>query len=297
MDIQKLKYFHATARLEHITRAAEQLHISQPSLTQSIRALEEELGVPLFRRQGRKVVLTEFGQFLSRRLDELLPAFDRLTEEMTHLKQTATATIRLHILAASSLVMQAVMAYQKERPDVIFDVEQNGTLRDCDISITTSSPEADAPAAAGAAHPVCRYVKKEKIGLAVPLSSPYAAASAVALPALRDESFVLLSESRLFGTICYRFCAEAGFQPKILFESDSPTAVRDIVGMGAGVAFWPEYSWGALPSDALKLLHVTEPCCERDLILELHSRTPQSAYAEEFYRFLIGRLETDPPCP
>lgn len=290
MDIQKLKYFHVTAQLEHITRASEQLHISQPSLTQSIHSLEEELGVPLFRRQGRTVALTEYGRFLRERLDELLPAFDRLTAEMQQLKTTETKTVRLNILAASSFVIQAVIDYKKQNPDVIFDVEQNEARRDCDISITTNGAEMH-----NALPSVMRYEKKEKIGLAVPCSSPYAGAEAVTLREMRDESFVFLSESRLFGALCYRFCAEAGFHPKILFESDSPTTVRNIVGMGAGVTFWPEYSWGELPSGNLKLLAISEPCCARDLILTLHSRSPHSVFAEDFYRFLVERLEKHSP--
>ena len=55
MDIQKLKYFYTTAQVEHITRASEILHISQPSLTQAIHTLEFELGVDLFHRQGRRI--------------------------------------------------------------------------------------------------------------------------------------------------------------------------------------------------------------------------------------------------
>ncbi|MBQ8258448.1 MAG: LysR family transcriptional regulator, partial [Clostridia bacterium] len=104
MDIQKLKYFYVTAQLEHITRAAEALHIAQPSLTQAIHLLEDELGVPLFKREGRKIALTEFGRYLQERLDVLLPEFDNLASEMQQLKQAVTKTVKLNILAASSFV-------------------------------------------------------------------------------------------------------------------------------------------------------------------------------------------------
>ena len=108
MDIQKLKYFHTVAELEHVTRAAEILHISQPSLTQAIRLLESELGVPLFQRQGRKIALTEFGRYLKQRLDLLLPEFDNLAIEIEELKQTVTNTVKLNILAASSFVINTL---------------------------------------------------------------------------------------------------------------------------------------------------------------------------------------------
>ena len=69
MEIQKLRYFQTIAKYEHITKAAEELHISQPSLSQAMHLLEEELGVPLFRKQGRRIGLTEFGVYLKQRLE------------------------------------------------------------------------------------------------------------------------------------------------------------------------------------------------------------------------------------
>ena len=125
MDIQKLKYFYTTAQLEHISNAAQILHISQPSLTQAIHSLENELGIPLFQRQGRKVILTEFGKTLKQRLDLLLPEFDNLAIEMQQLKETVTKTVKLNILAASSFVINTIMDYRKDNPDVVFDFEQN----------------------------------------------------------------------------------------------------------------------------------------------------------------------------
>ena len=288
MDIQKLKYFHTTAQLEHITKSAEILHISQPSLTQAIHALEEELGVPLFQRQGRKVVLTEFGIHLKRRLDSLLPEFDHLTVEMDELKQSVTKTVKLNILAASSFVINTIMDYKKKNPDVIFDFEQNELKYSCDILITTNGLKMSSEKKY-----LRRCVKKEKIYLAVPKDSQYAEESAIDLRAVRNESFIMLSNTRLFGVICNKFCSIAGFYPKILFESDSPTAVQNIISMGAGIAFWPEYSWGKLHNKNLTLVPISEPVCQRDLIVELYERYPQSLHAEDFYNFLLKKLSKD----
>ena len=285
MDIQKLKYFYTTAQLEHITRAAEILHISQPSLTQAIHSLESELGVPLFQRQGRKVVLSEFGKNLKQRLDTLLPEFDHLAVEMEELKQSVTKTVKLNILAASSFVINTIMDYKKKNPDVIFDFEQNDLKYNCDILITTNGLNTD-----HAKNYLQRCVKKEKIYLAVPKDSKYAKVPSIDLGMVKDESFIMLSSTRLFGAICNKFCSIAGFYPKILFESDSPTAVQNIISMGAGIAFWPEYSWGKLQNKNLTLLPIASPICQRDLIIELHERNPKSLYAEDFYNFLLKKI-------
>ncbi len=285
MDIQKLKYFYTTAQLEHVTRAAEVLHISQPSLTQAIHLLEEELGVPLFQREGRRIVLTEYGKSLKQRLDVLLPEFDHLAVEMEQLKNSVTKTVKLNILAASSFVINTIMDYKKKNPDVIFDFEQNELKYDCDILITTNGLDTNS-----SKNYLQRCVKKEKIYLAVPKDSKYAEAESIELGAVKNESFIMLSSTRLFGAICNKFCSIAGFYPKILFESDSPTAVQNIISMGAGIAFWPEYSWGKLQNKNLTLLPISNPICQRDLIIELHERHPRSIYAEDFYHFLLKKI-------
>ena len=188
-------------------------------------------------------------------------------------------------MAASSFVINTIMDYKKKNPDVIFDFEQNELKYDCDILITTNGLNTD-----NSKNYLQRCIKKEKIYLAVPKESKYAEASAVELSSVKNESFIMLSNTRLFGAICNTFCSIAGFYPKILFESDSPTAVQNIISMGAGIAFWPEYSWGKLQNKNLKLLSISNPVCERDLIIELHDRLPKSLYAQDFYHFLLQKI-------
>ena len=285
MDIYKLKYFHAVARLGHLTRAAEELHLSQPSLTQAIHTLEKELGVPLFQKRGRGIVLTEFGEYLKQKLDILLPEFDRLPKEIEQRKQAMNKTVKLNILAASSFVINAIVRYRTKHPEVIFDFEQNHLKHDCDIVITTNGAQKE-----GAKNYVKRCVLEENIYLAVPKDSPYAKLSSVDLREMKDEGFVMLSNSRLFGAICNKFCSIAGFTPKILFESDSPVAVQNIISMGTGVAFWPEYSWGKVKNKNILLLPLSNPICQRDLIIELYDRLPKSAHATEFYEYLLKQI-------
>ena len=158
MDIQKLKYFYTTAQVEHITRASEILHISQPSLTQAIHTLEFELDVELFHRQGRRIVLTQFGKYLKERLDVLLPQFDSLPNEIEQLKNSVNRTVKLNILAASTFVINTIMTYKKKNPDVIFDFEQNELKYDCDIVITTNGLNSD-----NSKNYIHRCIKEEKI--------------------------------------------------------------------------------------------------------------------------------------
>lgn len=285
MELQKLRYFHTVAKLQHMTKAAEYINIAQPALTQAIRSLESELGVALFVKRGRNIFLTEFGEHLKRRLDSILPDIDHIPLEIEQMKNQVNKTVKLNILAASTFVINTIVNYRKQHPDVIFDFEQNALKYDCDIIISTSGI-GEAPAS----NPLKRCVKEENIFLAVPCDSSYAEYPSVELSAVKDESFVMLSSSRMFGVICNKFCSMAGFYPKVMFESDAPGAVQNIISTGTGVAFWPEYSWGPLANQDVVLLPITNPICKRELIIELHQRTPKSEYAEDFFDYLIGQI-------
>lgn len=285
MELQKLRQFYTVAKYQHITKAAAELYIAQPSLTQAIASLEKELDVPLFVKRGRNIVLTEYGEYLKGRLDTLLPEIDAIPEEIQAMKDGVSKRIRLNILAASSFVLSAIVAYRKRHPDAVFDFEQSAEKQNCDIVITTNVGRKKAPA-----NYARRSALEERIYLAVPKDSVYGKKECIPLSEVKQEEFVMLSGSRLFGVICNQLCSEAGFTPRIMFESDSPSAVQNIISTGAGIAFWPEYSWGKLTSDSVKLLTVTSPDCRRELIAEFYETGNRSQYAEDFYEFLLNEF-------
>lgn len=288
MELQKLRYFYTVAKFQHMTKAAEVLNIAQPALSQAIRSLEQELSVELFAKKGRNICLTPFGEYLFTRLGTLLPEIDSIPEEISKLRNTVTNTVRLNILAASAFVIDSIVEFRKTHPDVVFDFEQSEQKSDCNIVIYTNGLRVNSTLPF-----VSQHIKKERIFLAVPRESEYASGKTIDLYDMRYERFIMLSSARLFGVICNDFCKEAGFIPEIMFESDSPQAVQNIIGTGTGVAFWPEHSWGKLRNESVTLLPIENPVCSRDIIIELYSTVPESGYAAEFYEFLLRRIDNE----
>ncbi len=285
MELTKLRYFCAVAELGHVTRAAEEIHIAQPALTKAIKQLEEELGVPLFYKQGRNVRLTPFGVYLQERAQPLLAGIDALPEELAQRKRERRFTVKLHVLAASSLVTEAVVAYKKRNPAVIFQFIRSEKEPNCDVSVGTDEWEASILA------PRLQTVKlEEKIYLAVPRNSRYAEKNAVGLEEVKEEGFVHLAGSRTFGALCDKFCLQAGFKPRIAFESDSLIAVQNVISANAGVGFYPAYSWGK-PSKDVCLLPIDGQDCKRTLTVHLHESSHPSAASEDFYSFLVSFLQ------
>ena len=286
VDLNKLYYFYIVAKHQHVTRAAEELHIAQPALTKTVRLLEEELGVPLFYKKGRNIFLTPFGQYLRQRLEIVFSVLDEVPGELDAMKGQAKNTIRLNVLAASTVVTSAIVEYKKQNKQTVFQLIQNEEAMDCDISVTTNAvdfsclPPFDK-----------RCVMEEKIYLAVPKDSVYAQEVSIDLSSVREEGFVNLAGSRLFRAVCDKFCDSAGFRAKSIFESDSPAAVRNLIGAGVGVGFWPAFSWGQAAPSEVVLLPIRNPLCRRELIVGLHTGKSISDIAGDFYENLLHFIQ------
>lgn len=281
MEILQLKYFYALSQSEHVSKTAEQLHIAQPALTQSIRRLEKELGVKLFKSNGRNITLTESGIYLSKKIEPVLKALSEIPEELSLLNETRRKLIKINVLAASNVITNAIIEYKKEHTDINFVLVQNYQEEDADITISTKEffqiPKQN---------PETYYVFTEKIFLAVPGTSKLSSEESVILSNIASIPFVSLAGSKSLRIICDRFCMHAGFKPNVVFESDSPEAVKNLISVGVGVGFWPEYTWGMLDTDSMKTISIAEPLCQRDIIVNISPESNQTPEINEFFEFL-----------
>ncbi|MGN1080702.1 MAG: LysR family transcriptional regulator [Acutalibacteraceae bacterium] len=285
MKINQIRYFLEVASSGHVTKSAEKLHIAQPALTQSIKRLEKSLGIPLFESCGRNIRLTEYGEYLQKKLKTVIEELDSIPQELEKMRDLEEKTVRIAALAASSIVTEAIMAYKKLHSDVMFRLFQNSDEERCDIEITTKL---------FLQHDESRHqrtVFSENIFLAVPSDGKFADMCDIPLASVKNEGFICLLGSKQLRYICDRFCHHAGFEPKIVFESDNPTAVKNMIASNIGVGFWPEFSWGRLESDSVKLLKITDPVCQRDIVITLKSGAERGKTAEDFFEFLSSYLE------
>lgn len=280
MELTQIRYFLEVAESRHMTNSAKNLHITQPALTQAIRRLENDLGVPLFAAKGRNIMLTEYGKYLQKKLAPLMEQLDRIPEQISMMAKLESETIHMNVLAASGLVMEAIIEYKKEHGEINFQLQQNSESELYDIAVTTKlfyqgHNEKNSSSYA------------EKIFLAVPVNEKYKGRDSVCLDEVSKEGFISLQGSREFRYICDRFCRHAGFAPKIIFESDNPAAVKNMIAANMGIGFWPEFTWGSIKSEKVKLLEIEEPVCQRDIIITYNRNKTDSRNVTEFYEFLI----------
>ena len=139
MEIQQFHYFLIAAKYEHMTKAAEILHIAQPALSQSIQRLETELGVKLFNRKGRNIALNDYGRLLQKRLRPIMSAIEQIPLEFAEVSHNRSYPIRLHVAAGTALMTEFLIRYQERHPGTAFQLTQEHEHDDWDIALTTSA--------------------------------------------------------------------------------------------------------------------------------------------------------------
>lgn len=281
MDLMQLRYFLDVAETEHVTRSAQRLHVAQPALSRSLHRLEAELGSPLFEHVGRNIRLTPGGRLLRDRAAPLLEALDRATAELAAIGAASERTVRISLMSASGIAIEAVTAYRALHPGVCFKIGQIDQGFEADVLVDTAFADEPAPAAG--------VSLVEDIFVAVPADSSFVGPE-VALRDLEGQEFVCLAGSRRFRGICDKLCAQHGFAPAVAFESDNPSVVQRMIGLGQGVGFWPQISWGAPDRPNVRLVRLAEPDFRRRIVVSVPSHVRANAEALAFLDYFAGFL-------
>lgn len=278
MELFQLRYFLTVARYENFSKAADELHISQPSVSKAVKLLETELGSALFERKGKRIELNNAGRVLQERLKGIMGALDNLPNEMRVASGAKESTIAFNVLATSSLLPDILSKFKKEQPLINFYLTQEHSVTKFDLCITATLP--DILPNNGA------LVLGEDIKLAVPLTSPLSMCESVDLRDLKQERFLMLNKNYRLRAIMSHFFDLCGYSPNIAFESDNPHTLRDLVEVGLGVSLWPELSWGKIQRHKAKLIHIRNPVCRRNISVTWPENKEMSPEVKTFLRFL-----------
>lgn len=291
MELTHLKYFLEVARTEHVTQSAKTLCIVQPALTHALHKLEEELGVKLFKTQGRNIKLTEIGEYFYKKVKPLYEDIESLPAQLRAMENEQSATVNLNVLAASSFVTNAVILYKRNDPDLRFNLVQNEETTLYDICVRTyANYKASVRHYGGEDSEEENFVCTENIYLAVPNTAQYRKRDSISLKELQETNFIGLYGSKQLRSIFNEYCERVGFKTHITFESDNALAVKDAIASGIGVGFWPEFSWGRVNNRRIRLLKITDAEFKRDIVITLRKNKQDNSRSERFYQFLTGLL-------
>ncbi len=244
MEFRQLQYAIQIAAERNFSRAADKLHIAQPSLSQQLSKLEKELGVLLFKRSTNSVELTYAGSVFVEKAQQIIDMADQLRREMEDI-----ADMRKGRLVVGSLPMTGahvlpyvLPVFRKAYPDIEIvlieestrNLEQLTASGGTDVSLLTLPLEEQSLA--------YQPLIDEELCLAVSPDSPLAGrdrAKPISIAELADEPFVLLKKGQGFRAIAHDLCRRAGFEPRVVFESGNINTVQSLVAAGMGISFVP----------------------------------------------------------
>lgn len=289
MELLQLQYFVAVARLEHMTEAARSLHVTQSSLSKTIQRLEEDLGVPLFDRIGRKLRLNEFGDRFLRRAERALFELEQGKQEIHDLSSPEQGTLELAVTTASTLP-NILREFRKKRPLIQFHVQMLSTqemvtlLHRGEVDFCLSSPPIHGDDIE------CQIVFSDSILVAVPKGHRLADRSRVSLTELKDEWFV--GVKRGYGTrdIVDSVCKSVGFIPKYVYEGDEPARLSTLVEAEIGIAFIPSTARDS--REHIKYLEVNNHELVREIALLWHKSRYISRAALDFREVVVKYFES-----
>lgn len=299
MEIEHLYEFTVIAELQSFSRAAEELCMSQSSLSKHILSLERELGVPLLIRNPRSVALSPAGA-------QILPLAAQAYEIQNKITVAAArqSSKEKTLLKIASIPVMAqynitgVLAkFQRIHPEVTLEVaeceqhelsallEQGG----CELAFSRFSKAQES-------NLECLEFCRDNLVAVVPKEHPLAVETALDLAALRDEPLLFLDRRTGLHVLCDELCHRAGFTPKVVYTGHRPENIVELAAQHMGIALLMKRHTDYVKSPEVVCLDIV-PLVESSICLVRSRNRKHATLSREFWEFVTEHRprETDSP--
>jgi DNA-binding transcriptional LysR family regulator len=241
VNLEELYWFVVLAETEHVTEAAAELQVSQPTLSRALARLERDAGAPLFDRVNRRLRLNAYGEIMLEHAKRSIAEMRSATERIAALRDPDTGRVRLAFLhsLANWYVPEQLRRFRESAPSIGFDLFQGPSHEitqrvldgQADIAITAPRPEL--------AGIVWRRLYVDQLCLAVPRGHRLAGRAKVRLSAAAGEPFIALGQQAGLRQLTDQLLADDDVDPDIVFEATEIPTVEGLVAAGFGVAVVP----------------------------------------------------------
>lgn len=286
MEIHQLRYMAAVARAGNFSRAAEQCHVSQPSLSQQILKLEEELGGPLFHRMKREARLTPHGEAFLRRALRILEEVDAARREASDAQNLLRGQLTVGVLPtiAPYLLPGVLIAFAQKFPGVEIVVQEDTTARLIKLAQTCEIDFALASRPIPEAGMEIKDLFSEELRLALPPGHPLKRKRSLSMADLADERFIVMKEGHCLGDQVLNFCERRDFKPTINFRSAQLETIQALVCSGVGISLIPAMAAHGGRKDSPEYRSLSAPRPERKIVAMWPKQRPLGRAASEFLR-------------
>jgi LysR family transcriptional regulator, transcription activator of glutamate synthase operon len=270
MDLRQLRYLVSLAEETNFTRAAAREHIAQPALSQQIRRLEDELGVPLVERSTRHVRITHAGQVLVSRARRILGEVEAARAELLGIRGLESGHVTvgtMHTMGPVDVSL-ALAIFHQRHPAIELTVREQSSeelaqmLRDDELDLAFLSVTERVESHGLGLH----QLVSEELVVLLPLGHRLAGRRKLRMAELRDEEFISYREGARLRELLMSAGHEAGFQPQVKLESNESERIRRLVARGMGVAILPR-SDAVAPGAEVAVVALMDPPLSRDITL------------------------------
>ncbi|MEH7140760.1 LysR family transcriptional regulator [Priestia megaterium] len=288
MDIKQLIYFLTIAEEGNISRAAERLHMAQPPLSQQLKLLEEELGVILFERNTRRMQITDAGQLLQNRAQQIIELMEKTSKELNDLKEGSQGVLSIGTIssAGETLVPIMVQNFHKIYPGVDFRIKESSTFE------------------------ILELVKRGVVEIGVIrtpfnletfdyISLPEEPMMAAALDSLLDMNKTSMNLDELKGKPLLfhnryannieEACKKSGFEPKVKCRIDDTRTMLNWASGGMGIALIPRDMMALIPDSNLRFIEIKEETLATKIIIIWRKNHYLSTPAMHFLEFFKSK--------
>lgn len=289
MNLYHLRYFITLAHWEHYTKAAAELSITQPSLSHAISSLEQELGVNLFEKEGRNIVLTKYGRLFLADVEKAMAILESAVKTL----QSAGAgegTIDLGFLRTlgTDIVPEFIRGYLEEYSDRNVSFKPNSEVVTEDLLNGLKNKRYDLVICSKLAkEPSIEFipVAQQKLVVIVPEDHPLAIRNSITLSETLDYPHIVFSKrSGLRPIIDELFDTIGGF-PEVVYEIEEDQVIAGFVAKGFGIAVVPDMN--ILETMKVKKLEITSPNWQRNFYLAFLKGKYLSPAAQTFKNYVI----------
>ncbi|MCY8919157.1 LysR family transcriptional regulator [Bacillus atrophaeus] len=290
MEWEQLEYFQTLARIQHVTKAAETLSITQPALSRSIVRLENYLGVPLFDRQGRSITLNKYGERFLKRVDSIMKEFTEGREEIQSLLQPDQGEVSLGFLhtLGTTIVPNLIGAFKDQYPNVHFQLNQSHSNQlldklksgELDLCLLASFPVES--------NIMWKPLWKEELFLFLPKHHVLATRQEITLNDIAHEPFVLMKEGFALRVTIDHIFEQVNITPNIVFEGEEAATIAGFVAAGLGVSILPDFK--GLDQTNIAKIRISWPRFERTVGLSWIEGKYLSPVTENFKQYIINQF-------
>ncbi|MET7571378.1 LysR substrate-binding domain-containing protein [Streptomyces sp. NPDC005492] len=293
MQFQQLQYFVAVAETRHFTRAADLVHVAQPSLSQQIKALERELGADLFLRARGNITLTDAGEALLPLARRILADADTARHEVLELVQLRSGRVRLGATPSlcTGLLPDVLRAFHDRYPGIRLLIEEGGShdlVRELargalDLALVVLPLPTPSPALT-----TVELLREDLVVVSSPEAPAPGRGRTVRIADLEGERLVMFRHGYDLRELTVAACRAEGFEPDFAVEGGEMDAVLGFVRAGLGVAVVPRMV-ATKSGRGLRVTSLARPGLHRTIALAHRSDVAPPRAARELQRMLLER--------